>query len=86
MNRWKRTGRTRCQRSSTGATWRAEIDRLVAREKAHTREGDAIAAARRRLPTSRGVEADVTFYHLLDLTPYGRQETWEDSPAGWAQP
>ena len=20
---------------------------------------------------------------LLDLTPYGRQETWEDSPAGW---
>jgi hypothetical protein len=22
---------------------------------------------------------------LLDLTPYGRQETWEDSPAGWPQ-
>ncbi len=22
---------------------------------------------------------------LLDLTPYGRQETWEDSPAGWLQ-
>jgi predicted dithiol-disulfide oxidoreductase (DUF899 family) len=28
----------------------AEIDRLRVREKAHTREGDAIAAARRRLP------------------------------------
>jgi predicted dithiol-disulfide oxidoreductase (DUF899 family) len=30
--------------------WLAEIDTLRAREKAHTREGDAIAAARRRLP------------------------------------
>jgi predicted dithiol-disulfide oxidoreductase (DUF899 family) len=32
------------------ATWQAEIDALRVREKAHTREGDAIAAARRRLP------------------------------------
>jgi predicted dithiol-disulfide oxidoreductase (DUF899 family) len=32
------------------ATWQAEIDALRPREKAHTREGDAIAAARRRLP------------------------------------
>jgi hypothetical protein len=24
-------------------------------------------------------------YRLLDLTVYGRQETWEDSPAGWPQ-
>ncbi|GAA4215731.1 DUF899 family protein [Actinocatenispora rupis] len=32
------------------ATWQAEIDRLRVREKAHTRESDAIAAARRRLP------------------------------------
>ena len=32
------------------AAWLAEIDALRAREKAHTREGDAIAAARRRLP------------------------------------
>ena len=23
--------------------------------------------------------------NLLDLTPYGRQETWEDSPEGWPQ-
>ena len=195
------------------ATWQAELDRLLAREKAHTREGDAIAAARRRLPmveldpgitlvgadgpvplveafegrrqliaywhmwhdgapaagqcegctfftghapepshlhsrdvtyatfcegpyeesaryrdfmgwrtpwysardagdallagrefgayacylrdgdrvfetywtTGRGTEAGATSYHLLDLTPYGRQEAWEDSPAGWPQ-
>ncbi len=32
------------------ATWQAELDTLLLREKAHTREGDAIAAARRRLP------------------------------------
>jgi predicted dithiol-disulfide oxidoreductase (DUF899 family) len=36
--------------------------------------------------TGRGVEAGATSYHLLDLTVYGRQETWEDSPAGWPQP
>ena len=32
------------------ATFQAELDELRVREKAHTREGDAIAAARRRLP------------------------------------
>ncbi len=36
--------------------------------------------------TGRGVEAGATSYHLLDLTVYGRQETWEDSPEGWPQP
>src|ERR1700727_2525960 len=33
--------------------------------------------------TLRGVEAMNNSYPLLDLTVYGRQETWEDSPAGW---
>ncbi|GAA4235511.1 DUF899 family protein [Actinomadura meridiana] len=32
------------------ATWQAKVDELRVREKAHTHEGDAIAAARRRLP------------------------------------
>jgi hypothetical protein len=32
------------------ATWQAARDDLLLREKARTREGDAIAAARRRLP------------------------------------
>ncbi len=35
--------------------------------------------------TGRGCEAGAASYHLLDFTPYGRQETWEDSPAGWPQ-
>jgi predicted dithiol-disulfide oxidoreductase (DUF899 family) len=39
------------------ATFQAELDKLRLREKAHTREGDAIAAARRRLPM---VEVDPT--------------------------
>jgi predicted dithiol-disulfide oxidoreductase (DUF899 family) len=36
--------------------------------------------------TRRGVEAMDNSFRLLDLTTYGRQETWEDSPAGWPQP
>ena len=42
---------------SNRAAWQAELDELLVREKAHTREGDAIAAARRRLPM---VEVDAT--------------------------
>lgn len=34
---------------------------------------------------ARGVENLVHPYSLLDVTPYGRQEDWEDSPAGWPQ-
>jgi predicted dithiol-disulfide oxidoreductase (DUF899 family) len=35
--------------------------------------------------TGRGAEAMAPSYGLLDLTVYGRQETWEDSPTGWPQ-
>ncbi len=33
--------------------------------------------------TRRGVEAMDYSLALMDLTVYGRQEAWEDSPAGW---
>ena len=36
--------------------------------------------------TRRGVEAMDNNNSLLDLTVYGRQEGWEDSPGGWPQP
>ena len=36
--------------STDRAAYQAQLDELRVREKAHTREGDAIAAARRRLP------------------------------------
>jgi predicted dithiol-disulfide oxidoreductase (DUF899 family) len=35
--------------------------------------------------TLRGVEALDNSYALMDLTVFGRQERWEDSPAGWPQ-
>ncbi len=33
----------------------------------------------------RGVEYLGSLWTYLDLTPYGRQETWEESPPGWPQ-
>ena len=33
----------------------------------------------------RGIEPMLPTLQLLDLTPYGRQEKWEDSPPGWPQ-
>jgi predicted dithiol-disulfide oxidoreductase (DUF899 family) len=35
--------------------------------------------------TRRGVEVMDYSYALMDLTAYGRQESWEASPAGWPQ-
>ncbi len=57
------------------ATFQAELDALRVREKAHTREGDAIAAARRRLPM---VEMDPA----IPLTgPAARSPCWKRSRA-----
>jgi len=35
--------------------------------------------------TARGVDRLLFVNNVLDLTPYGRQEDWEDSPSGWPQ-
>jgi predicted dithiol-disulfide oxidoreductase (DUF899 family) len=35
--------------------------------------------------TARGVDRLLFVNNVLDLTPYGRQEDWEDSPPGWPQ-
>ncbi|PRY13466.1 putative dithiol-disulfide oxidoreductase (DUF899 family) [Kineococcus rhizosphaerae] len=73
------------------ATWQAARDDLLVREKAHTREGDAIAAARRRLPMVEvdaaarlvGAGGEVPFLDLFD----GRDELvvyqhmwWDGAP------
>jgi predicted dithiol-disulfide oxidoreductase (DUF899 family) len=34
---------------------------------------------------ARGTESHTDAYSLLDITPYGRQEDFEDSPPGWPQ-
>lgn len=35
--------------------------------------------------TGRGVEAASPSFALLDMTPYGRGEEWEDKPEGWPE-
>jgi predicted dithiol-disulfide oxidoreductase (DUF899 family) len=35
--------------------------------------------------TARGVDRLLFSNNILDLTPFGRQEAWEDSPPGWPQ-
>lgn len=47
------------------------------------RDGERIV--RTYFTSSRGVEAIGTVWSLLDRTPLGRQETWEESPAWVAQ-
>ena len=41
-----------------GSSFQAELDALRVREKAHTREGDAIAAAPRRLARPSADQSD----------------------------
>ena len=47
------------------------------------RDGDEIF--RSYFTTARGVDRLRLDFNLLDLTPYGRQEQWEDSPDDWPQ-
>jgi predicted dithiol-disulfide oxidoreductase (DUF899 family) len=47
------------------------------------RDGDDIF--RTYFTSARGVDRLRPDFNLLDLTPLGRQETWEDSPEGWPQ-
>lgn len=47
------------------------------------RDGDSVF--RTYFTTARGVEALGSVWTFLDLTPLGRQENWEDSPAGYPQ-
>ena len=56
------------------AIWQAELNQLRVREKAHTREGDAIAAARRRLPM---VEMDSTIQLVGQHGPVTLLEVFE---------
>jgi len=47
------------------------------------RDGDDVF--RTYFTSARGVDRLRADFNLLDLTPLGRQETWEDSPEGWPQ-
>jgi predicted dithiol-disulfide oxidoreductase (DUF899 family) len=50
---------------------------------AFIRDGDRVF--RTYLINSRGDETMGTTWSYLDMTALGRQEKWEDSPAGWPQ-
>jgi predicted dithiol-disulfide oxidoreductase (DUF899 family) len=49
----------------------------------YVRDGDRVFET--YWTNGRGVEAMDYNYALMDLTVYGRQESWEDSPNGWPQ-
>jgi predicted dithiol-disulfide oxidoreductase (DUF899 family) len=51
--------------------------------RCYLRDGDEVFQT--YATASRGIEAMMPTLQLLDLTVYGRQETWEDSPDGWPQ-
>lgn len=64
------------------------VDRLVANRHfgilvTYLRDDDKVYET--YWTTGRGNELMAPSYGLLDLTVYGRQEFWEDSPEGWPQ-
>jgi predicted dithiol-disulfide oxidoreductase (DUF899 family) len=58
------------------AEWQPARDALLVNEKELTRT---------YYTTGRGVDRLRLDVNLMDLTPYGRQAEWEDSPEGWPQ-
>lgn len=74
--------------SSFGSDFNTDFGMTVGdEEKSGTsvflRDGDDVY--RTYFTTGRGDEMLGSFWRYLDLTPFGRQETWEDSPAGRPQ-
>jgi predicted dithiol-disulfide oxidoreductase (DUF899 family) len=74
--------------SSGASTFNADFHVTVDGEERHgisvfLRDGDRVFHTWSTY--RRGEEPFMVVFDLLDLTPYGRQETWEDSPDGWPQ-
>ena len=74
--------------SSAGNTFNTDFGMTVPEGEHHglsvfVRQGDEIY--RTYFTTQRGLETVGTIWSLLDITPWGRQESWEDSPQGWPQ-
>jgi predicted dithiol-disulfide oxidoreductase (DUF899 family) len=84
----KRMGWTVPWVSSFGSDFNKDFGRTTEEEEkfglsVFFRDGNNIY--RSYFTDGRGVEALGNVWSLLDITPLGRQETWEDSPAGWPQ-
>jgi predicted dithiol-disulfide oxidoreductase (DUF899 family) len=74
--------------SSEPSTFNEDFGTTVDGEEIHSvsvflRDGDRVFHTWQTF--NRGEEPFMVVFDLLDLTPYGRQETWEDSPEGWPQ-
>jgi predicted dithiol-disulfide oxidoreductase (DUF899 family) len=74
--------------SSANSTFNADFGMTTPEGEKHglsvfLRRGDEVF--RSYFTSQRGCEALGNVWGLLDATPYGRQESWEDSPPGWPQ-
>ncbi|CAN5653363.1 DUF899 domain-containing protein [soil metagenome] len=74
--------------SSGATTFNDDFGTTVDGEEHHAisaflRDGDRVFHTWQTF--NRGEEPFMVVFDLLDLTAYGRQESWEDSPAGWPQ-
>jgi predicted dithiol-disulfide oxidoreductase (DUF899 family) len=74
--------------SSASTTFNEDFGATVDGEERHAisvflRDGDRVFHTWSTF--NRGEEPFMLVWDLLDLTPYGRQEAWEDSPPGWPQ-
>jgi predicted dithiol-disulfide oxidoreductase (DUF899 family) len=74
--------------SSAANTFNADFGLTTSEGEQHglsvfLRDGDEIF--RTYFTTSRGLETVATVWNMLDLTPFGRQEEWEDTPKGRPQ-
>jgi predicted dithiol-disulfide oxidoreductase (DUF899 family) len=69
--------------SSYGTTFNDDMGLKAFGLSVFYRDDDGIF--RTYFTTARGVDRLRLDNNLMDLTPYGRQEVWEDSPEGWPQ-
>ena len=82
--RWR--GAREHRRIQAKAGWVFDADHDVAEwhgTNVFLRDGDEVY--RTYFIDARGDEALGSTWSFLDITPYGRQEEWEDSPEGWPQ-
>lgn len=84
----QRMGWTEPWYSSFGTDFNVDFGATVNGEELHPltilmRVGDRIF--RTYTTDDRGCEVVLNTFGFLDLTPLGRQEIWEDSPAAWPQ-
>lgn len=69
--------------SSRGTSFADDCGASAFLLSAFMRDGDDVY--RTYSTTSRGVDRLLFVNNIQDLTVYGRQEDWEDSPEGWPQ-